>query len=595
MGIEVLHFVFVINYVYLAIILVRQGVRQYLLYFVQLCLAMSVSAVALAWHSDNAALVTAGGLVFLWLAIAPVLCTHLMVTSLSRRDLGRAIIYARWRYYLTRARVHAIEYSMVCCWRLISENRVAEAAEMWQRLPQHPRSRIEMAHVLYQWEVFNSEPLDNKPLPRNVPWLTLVLIAINVLFFVAVELSGGSSNLRSMLNWGANSFDFVRYNHEYWRFFTSSFLHINSIHLLLNLLALYLFGRTVESGCGKRNMLLVYTIAAVVSSCSSFYCNIGKGAVSLGASGAICGLLGLNISIVSHARRLPDPLREHHIFSLVFMIAALAAMGQIFPNVDNAAHFGGLISGLMAGMALKLKPSSPFGRSLYRLCYAAISCLTLGFVLWSSVRLTHNISQRHYPEHVPHLVWYSILRESDRIVWGMPFTWQLLDGDREISLSPDFPLDLDKDKVYYRDVYSDDMELVEQYFEQLKKFEETGRGAETDEGTTDSRAVQLQEAEDALIHLTVTVFSLRELPRSVRREWRTILREQKFEQFGTNRLGEQRRSREIQLQHDISIEERIFYFPCGDSLYRFHFCFPTAQWPIYSNSAAKILTSIRPL
>jgi membrane associated rhomboid family serine protease len=137
---------------------------------------------------------------------------------------------------------------------------------------------------------------------------------------------------------------------QYWRFVTAIFLHVNALHIGLNMLNLLALGVFLERIMGHLRFLLVYTITGVVSILASFYFMPQE--LSVGASGAIFGLVGAyTIFVVSHRKAFPrNGLGT--LSWLIFIIGVNLSIGLFVPNVDNYAHLGGLISGFLLGWEL---------------------------------------------------------------------------------------------------------------------------------------------------------------------------------------------------------------------------------------------------
>ncbi len=175
------------------------------------------------------------------------------------------------------------------------------------------------------------------------PVITWVLIGINVLLF-ALSLV---SNLTEML--AVNRFAVI--NGEYYRLFTGIFLHANIFHLLFNCYALYIVGMQLESFLGKGKFLLVYLLSGLAGSCLSIFFSTGY---SVGASGAIFGLLGSLIYFGYHYRVYLESVVKSQIIPLIILNLLLGLM----PGIDNWAHIGGLIGGVLATMAVGVKYKS---------------------------------------------------------------------------------------------------------------------------------------------------------------------------------------------------------------------------------------------
>ncbi len=134
---------------------------------------------------------------------------------------------------------------------------------------------------------------------------------------------------------------------QYWRFLTPIFLHVNAIHLGLNMFNLLFLGVYIERLAGHIRLLLIYLVTGVISIIASFWFSPYE--ISVGASGALFGLVGAySAFIVRHRHAMP----RHGIpaiIELLIVIGLNLGIGLIIPNVDNAAHLGGLSSGLVMG------------------------------------------------------------------------------------------------------------------------------------------------------------------------------------------------------------------------------------------------------
>ncbi len=183
-------------------------------------------------------------------------------------------------------------------------------------------------------------------------WVSKVLIAVNVVVFV---LQMGLGTVVEHRFWliGGPVFD-PRLGHvvgvadgEYWRLLTAAFLHGGVVHLLLNMYALYLFGPPLEAALGRARFAALYLVAAVGGSAAS-YAVAGPGQPSLGASGAVFGLLGAFFVV---NRRLGRDST-----GLFVLLAINLAFGFIAPNIDWRAHLGGLVTGGLCAVAIAYAP-----------------------------------------------------------------------------------------------------------------------------------------------------------------------------------------------------------------------------------------------
>ena len=177
--------------------------------------------------------------------------------------------------------------------------------------------------------------------------VTNVLIFINVIaFFATFVLTKGNFTVGSMLSMGAINYYYVR-SGEIWRLLTAGFLHGGIMHLLFNMYTLYVIGTQIENFIGKKKYLLIYFFSMICAGLMS--CALSERSVSVGASGAIFGLLGSLVYFGFYYRLYLGSILKNQIIPLILINLAI---GFLFTGIDNAAHIGGLIAGLFIAMGL---------------------------------------------------------------------------------------------------------------------------------------------------------------------------------------------------------------------------------------------------
>ena len=184
---------------------------------------------------------------------------------------------------------------------------------------------------------------------KKKPVITYALIIINVLVFIAMYIFGkGSEDTLTLLLFGANYPVLVRAG-DYYRLITSAFLHAGLLHLIFNNYALYVIGSQLESFLGKAKFLIIYLVSAI---CGSLMSMLFSDGISVGASGAIFGLLGSLLYFGYNYRVYLGTVLKSQIIPLIILNLVI---GFITPGIDNAAHIGGLLGGLGMTMALGIK------------------------------------------------------------------------------------------------------------------------------------------------------------------------------------------------------------------------------------------------
>jgi putative membrane associated peptidase len=177
------------------------------------------------------------------------------------------------------------------------------------------------------------------------PYITYALLVINAIIFFLVHWNPQLLNNLVLLK---------NINSEYYRIITAAFTHYDIFHLLFNMYALYVIGSQIESFFGKKKYMIIYLFSIITSSLMSITFMPNNGA-SLGASGAIFGLFGSLIYFGYHYRLyLGTVLRSQVIPLIIFNLL----LGFMITGVDNAAHIGGLIGGILISMACGVKYKS---------------------------------------------------------------------------------------------------------------------------------------------------------------------------------------------------------------------------------------------
>ncbi len=188
---------------------------------------------------------------------------------------------------------------------------------------------------------------------RAVPVVTYALIAMNVLVYLAMGLSGASwtePSIKDALRWGAD-FGPLALSGQWWRLFTCVFVHFGIIHIGFNMWCLWALGPAVERFMGRWAFLLMYVCSGLAASLASDAWDPWR--VSAGASGAIFGIAGAFVSYLLLKKTAMDPaLVKRNLRNMAIFIGYNLIRGAESFSVDNAAHVGGLVAGLALGALL---------------------------------------------------------------------------------------------------------------------------------------------------------------------------------------------------------------------------------------------------
>lgn len=188
---------------------------------------------------------------------------------------------------------------------------------------------------------------------RSFP-VTSVLTGLCVVVFFAmlIDTFGEDTDVTTLIRWGADFPPLTR-SGQWWRLLTSMFIHGGYLHLLFNMGCLTSLGPVAERAFGRATFLVTYLVTGVIGGLigESFH----PAVPSVGASGAIFGIAGLLLAwrlvdrAVARRHRAWLPLK-----SLLLFAGVNLAIGAVIPFINNAAHIGGLVSGMVIGVVLAM-------------------------------------------------------------------------------------------------------------------------------------------------------------------------------------------------------------------------------------------------
>jgi membrane associated rhomboid family serine protease len=205
---------------------------------------------------------------------------------------------------------------------------------------------------------------DDNSARRSMPVVTVVLIALNILFFF-VELNGGDAFIREWAfiprRFGENPAGDVP------TVFTAMFMHGGWLHLGGNMLYLWIFGDNVEDAFGPVKFIVFYLVCGVAATFAQYFVVPRSGIPNVGASGAIAGVLGAYLVMFPHAR--VRVLMYNQIIALpALMVLGFWIVLQVFSGVGSIAqtaqteetggvaymaHVGGFVAGLALALVLR--------------------------------------------------------------------------------------------------------------------------------------------------------------------------------------------------------------------------------------------------
>lgn len=221
--------------------------------------------------------------------------------------------------------------------------------------------------------------------PVSGYFITPVIMLINILLFIIMVIMGGNIFLPEnevLLKWGAN-FRPATLDGEWWRLITNCFLHIGIIHLLLNMYALVYIGLLLEPIIGKQRFITAYLLTGVAASMTSLYWH--DNIISAGASGAIFGMYGVFLAPLT--TKLIDKATRKALLTSIGIFVGYNLLNGLKGGIDNAAHLGGSVTGLIVGYAFVPGFKNPGYKNFTRLPMAGITAIVLlaGFILFQNL------------------------------------------------------------------------------------------------------------------------------------------------------------------------------------------------------------------
>lgn len=187
--------------------------------------------------------------------------------------------------------------------------------------------------------------------------MAIIIIGLNILVFLIMVVAGLgflSFDGRDLYQWGADYRPAV-YQGQYWRLITNIFLHGGFMHLVMNMYGLLFVAVFLEPLLGKMKFIMAYLLCGILASVVSIWWH--PATISIGASGAIFGLYGVFTALLTTNKVSADGKKFFLINNLIFIVINLLI--GLMGGIDNAAHVGGLIAGLILGYIFYFFPNEP--------------------------------------------------------------------------------------------------------------------------------------------------------------------------------------------------------------------------------------------
>ena len=212
--------------------------------------------------------------------------------------------------------------------------------------------------------------INDKIFSKKYPLITYILMGINILIFIYM-LIGNYEEI--IMKYGMYT-PYVKMG-EYYRLFTCMFLHANFVHLICNMYSLYVIGPQVESFFGKWKYLFIYLVSGICGSILSM--TFSQTALSVGASGAIFGLLGSLLYFGNHYRAYLGTVIRSQVLPIIILNLVLGFMSS---GIDNFAHIGGLLGGMLSSMIMGIPEQENKSDRINGIIILIIAIVFLGYL-----------------------------------------------------------------------------------------------------------------------------------------------------------------------------------------------------------------------
>ena len=255
-------------------------------------------------------------------------------------------------------------------------------------------------------------------------WVTPTIIAINVLVFITMLFYGAGlwhSSNSVQLSWGAN-FGPATQDGEWWRLGSAMFLHFGIVHIALNTWSLWDVGQLAERMYGRWRFFCIYITGGLAGNLVSLVVQ-GSSAVSGGASGAIFGIYGAVLVFLWRERAAIASHEFRWLFWGALGFGSLTIiLGYVIPGIDNAAHIGGFLTGILASIVFSQTITArvmPVIITLGAACTIILACVVLFLKVpvpkyrWSDeLLLRDRINAFTYEDQAINRSWLEIVNES---------------------------------------------------------------------------------------------------------------------------------------------------------------------------------------
>ena len=194
----------------------------------------------------------------------------------------------------------------------------------------------------------------NISLSRKECPITILLASVNILVLLLDLMLDGK-----IIEIGAKS-SYGIINGEFWRLLTPIFLHADIFHLVTNLFGILVFGSIIEKKLGSMKFVAIYVLSGIYGNTFSFYFSPYLG---VGSSGSVFGVLASLLTYFYLNKNMFGYIAKEYLISIITIISISLIFGFISSGIDNAAHLGGILSGLI--ISLLIMPKHNNGIHIY--------------------------------------------------------------------------------------------------------------------------------------------------------------------------------------------------------------------------------------
>jgi rhomboid protease GluP len=262
----------------------------------------------------------------------------------------------------------------ISCFETIKASANDASIQTWQTEIEALQKHTEEAIVQEQKDTAEIDAVMN--LSKGSKIVTYTIVGINIVVFLLMLINGVSifePTVGDIAKWGGNFRPYTT-GGDWWRLITAMFVHIGIIHIAFNMYALFYVGMYLEPMLGKWRYMVAYLCTGVFASIASIWWS--KDIVSAGASGAIFGLYGVFFALLT-TKLIPAKMRSSLLSSIGIFIVYNLVYGAGKQGIDNAAHFGGLLSGFAIGYIYLFSFRSEKFRPVWASALVAIATIVI--------------------------------------------------------------------------------------------------------------------------------------------------------------------------------------------------------------------------